>query len=106
MNLKLSLNEKNSSNSSNEQKNSSIEKQIVQMRKKIAQMKNKKNLISNKIVKKHKNSSNVIYSYSRRDFTRPLMCLLPQACGPLRPPPLITSADYNSLICAIGNMWK
>ena len=42
--------------------------------KKIVQMKNKQTKISNEIVKKHINSTNVIYSYSRRDFTWPL-CL-------------------------------
>ena len=76
-------------------KNSSNEKKIVQM-------KNKQTKISNKIVKKHINSSNQMWFTPTPDviLPGPFICLLPWASGPLRPPPLITSADYNPLISA------
>ena len=73
--------------------------------KKIVQMKNKQTKISNKIVKKHINSSNVIYSYSRRDFTQPLYLSPPTGLrAPKTPSPIITLADpqldYNPIIRA------
>ena len=82
------------------------------MKKKIAQMKNtKKN--SNIIVKKHINSSNQMWYTPTPDviLPGPFICHLPRACGPPRPPPLITLADpqdYNPLILpiGIGNLWK
>ena len=71
------------------------------MKKKIVQMKNKQTKISNKIVKKHINSSNQMWFTPTPDviLPGPFICHLPRACGP---PRLITLADpqldYNPQI--------